>query len=262
MLLKGLGEVQAAPVPLQAAEMVLIRLAYVSDLPTPGELVDRLSGGAGTTTAAPAASPSAGASASAKGNGGAPVEARGSSYETNAPGPGGDGGPQAALARPVPAPMPEPERQQESAPQGLALRDFAAAVAVVRDSGEGILANHLMDDVHLVRFEPGRIELRVTEAAPANLASRFAVVLEQACGRRWVITISQQEGEATLRAQQKATEDAKRAAAMRHPLAQAVTETFPEAKLVARRDRRQATPGPRVPQDPIEAEADEGADER
>src|SRR3546814_9295934 len=35
MLLKGLGEVQAAPVPLQADEMALIRLAYVSDLPTP-----------------------------------------------------------------------------------------------------------------------------------------------------------------------------------------------------------------------------------
>src|SRR3546814_8346741 len=44
MLLKGLGEVQAAPVPLQAAEMALIRLAYVSDLPTPTELVERLSG--------------------------------------------------------------------------------------------------------------------------------------------------------------------------------------------------------------------------
>jgi DNA polymerase III subunit gamma/tau len=133
---------------------------------------------------------------------------------------------------------------------------------VVRDSGEGILANHLMDDVHLVRFEPGRIELRVTEAAPANLASRFAAVLEQACGRRWVITISQQEGEATLRAQQKATEDAKRAAAMRTPWRRPSSRPFPEAKLVARRDRRQATPGPRAPQDPIEAEADEGADER
>ncbi|MGF1594351.1 MAG: DNA polymerase III subunit gamma/tau [Kiloniellaceae bacterium] len=266
MLLKGLGEVQTAPVPLQAAEMVLIRLAYVSDLPTPGELVDRLKGGAGTAAAAPAASPTAGGAASAAGNGGAPVEARGGSYEMNAPGQGAEGGPQAALARPLPAAPPAPERQQEAAPQGLALRDFAAAVALVRDSGEGILANHLMDDVHPVRFEPGRIELRVTEAAPANLASRFAAVLEKACGRRWVITISQQEGEATLRAQQKAAEDAKRAAAMQHPLVQAVIETFPDAKLVARRDRRRAESGPKAPEDPTEPEypieADEGADER
>ena len=39
MLLKGLGEVQIAPSPIQAAEMVLVRLAYVADLPAPAELV-------------------------------------------------------------------------------------------------------------------------------------------------------------------------------------------------------------------------------
>src|SRR4029077_3794368 len=39
MLLKGIEEVQAAPMPGQAAEMVLIRLAYVAALPVPAELV-------------------------------------------------------------------------------------------------------------------------------------------------------------------------------------------------------------------------------
>ena len=39
MLLKGLEEVQVAPSPIQAAEMVLVRLAYVADLPAPAELV-------------------------------------------------------------------------------------------------------------------------------------------------------------------------------------------------------------------------------
>ncbi len=42
MLLKGLEEVQAAPSPIQAAEMVLVRLAYVADLPVPAELVRSL----------------------------------------------------------------------------------------------------------------------------------------------------------------------------------------------------------------------------
>jgi DNA polymerase III subunit gamma/tau len=112
--------------------------------------------------------------------------------------------------------------------------------------------------VHLVGYEPRRIELRVTEAAPANLASRFAAVLEKACGGRWVITISQQAGEATLREQARAEEAAKRAAAMQHPLVQAVIETFPEAKLVARRERKAAPHSAEtIPDDP-----DEGADER
>src|SRR6266851_1955818 len=42
MLLKGLEEVQTAPSPIQAAEMVLVRLAYVADLPAPAELVRAL----------------------------------------------------------------------------------------------------------------------------------------------------------------------------------------------------------------------------
>src|SRR6202030_505122 len=42
MLLKGIEEVQAAPMPGQAAEMVLIRLAYVADLPVPADLVRAL----------------------------------------------------------------------------------------------------------------------------------------------------------------------------------------------------------------------------
>src|SRR3954470_21011584 len=57
MLLKGIEEVQAAPMPGQAAEMVLIRLAYVADLPVPAELVRTLSDG-GSAPAAAVAAPS------------------------------------------------------------------------------------------------------------------------------------------------------------------------------------------------------------
>ena len=53
MLLKGIEEVQTAPMPGQAAEMVLIRLAYVADLPVPAELVRQLSGAAPLNTPSP-----------------------------------------------------------------------------------------------------------------------------------------------------------------------------------------------------------------
>ena len=45
MLLKGVGEVEIAPDRRAAAEMVLIRLCHVSDMPTPGDLVRRLTSG-------------------------------------------------------------------------------------------------------------------------------------------------------------------------------------------------------------------------
>ncbi|TMJ73772.1 MAG: DNA polymerase III subunit gamma/tau, partial [Alphaproteobacteria bacterium] len=59
MLLKGIEEVQTAPLPGQAAEMVLIRLAYVADLPVPAELVRALTKGDSAPAAAVAAPSSA-----------------------------------------------------------------------------------------------------------------------------------------------------------------------------------------------------------
>jgi len=280
MLLKGLGEVQSAPVPLQAAEMALIRLAYVSDLPTPGELMERLSGAkaapaasaASASSSGPSSSPAAGpGSAGSNGAGSVPLDARGGAdraYEMAGSPPSDGGGPRASLARALPQPeadelvVPRYEADEvaqveaQSQPENLAPRSFSEAVALLRAKGESILANHLMDDVHLVRFEPGRIEMRVTEAAPPNLAPRFGAVLEKACGGRWIISVSQEAGEATLRDQQKALEAEKRAAVMQHPLVQAVIEAFPEAKLVARREHKEAERGA-----PAKDESDKGADE-
>ncbi|MDW8399250.1 MAG: DNA polymerase III subunit gamma/tau, partial [Acetobacteraceae bacterium] len=59
MLLKGLSEVAEAPDRKAAAEMVLIRLAHLADLPTPGDLVRRLAE-AGTGTPAPRGQPAGG----------------------------------------------------------------------------------------------------------------------------------------------------------------------------------------------------------
>ena len=42
VLLKGLGEVQTAPQPFAALEMLIVRLCYAANLPSPADLVDRL----------------------------------------------------------------------------------------------------------------------------------------------------------------------------------------------------------------------------
>ncbi len=62
MLLKGITEVQGATRPAAAAEMVLVRIAYAADLPTPDEVIRTLDGGG--TVSAPSPAPR-GASASA-----------------------------------------------------------------------------------------------------------------------------------------------------------------------------------------------------
>ncbi|MGZ8286007.1 MAG: DNA polymerase III subunit gamma/tau [Allosphingosinicella sp.] len=59
LLLKGLAEVQGAPMPLEAAEMALLRVIHASELPDPGALLEKLASGESV-----AAKPPAGTSAS------------------------------------------------------------------------------------------------------------------------------------------------------------------------------------------------------
>jgi DNA polymerase-3 subunit gamma/tau len=239
MLLKGLGETRGALAPLQAAEMVLIRLTYASELPTPGDLVKRLT----AETAAAADSGAAGVAGApapaAAGSGGPRAAASGA--------PSGGGG--AALARDLePAPVPQAEAPPEPAgPEALGQEalgvapaqpaSFEEVVELVVAEREAILARHLTDDVHLVHFEPGRIELRPTGEAPRDLAGKLGRLLQERTGRRWLVSVSGEPGQPTLRRQRDAAEAKLRDAALRDPLVQAVLETFPGAKLVARRGK-------------------------
>jgi len=230
MLLKGLSETQTAPSPLQAAEMVLVRLAYVADLPAPADVVKALSGegasqpprapvGMSTGNAAPSLPPT--------GNGGA-VSRRSVSGE-----PGPAGAPRMALAAepvsagPTLAPMPQ---------------SFAEVVELFDRKREAVLRSHLFANVHLVRFEPGRIEIRLTEGAPRDLANRLGKLLGDWTGERWVVSVSQGEGEPTLREQAAAHDEGLRHEAAANPLVRAVLDSFPGARIEAVREIARETP--------------------
>ncbi len=162
MLLKGLNEAQYAPQPLAAVEMALIRLMHVADLPTPGDLVRQLSGQG--SAAAPAPAPRGGGSSNGPTNLGGPVTSVISTQQIARD--------PAAAQAPVQAAMPP-----------LRLDSFDAVVELFKAKKEGILLTHIMNDVHLVRFEPGRIELRPTEKAPATLTNRMTACLNEWTGR-------------------------------------------------------------------------------
>ncbi|HEX6119894.1 MAG TPA: DNA polymerase III subunit gamma/tau, partial [Dongiaceae bacterium] len=160
MLLKGLGEVQAAPQPLAAAEMVLIRLMHAAHLPDPAELVRRIEGNGLGTSAAASAPRQGGESARV-----APASAPRLQPQQQA----------------VPAPRPAP---QAALPQP---QSFGDVVALFHARREAILAAHLQSDVHLVQFEVGRIDFRPGERAPSNLANRVAACLAEWTGKRWLV---------------------------------------------------------------------------
>ncbi len=214
MLLKGVGEVEAAPDRRAAAEMVLIRLCHVADLPTPGELVRQLSGGGGREPADPPAPtpPPQGRPAGMRATAGA----RGAAH---------------ALASPTPA------RDAAPLPSGPRLSSFREVAAFVEAQREPTLHAHLLHSVHLVRFAPPVIELRPEPAAPRDLAGRLAALLQEATGTRWTIALSAQQGESTIAEQGAAATVARLASLSDHPLVQAILAAFPGATIEAVHDR-------------------------
>ena len=196
MLLKGLDEVRTAPSPLQAAEMVLVRLAYAADLPTPAEAVKALIDGGSTTPVAP---PS-----------------------------GGSSGPSAPVATTTAVAVAVSPPETHAAPDPTSLAEVVELLGVKR---EAMLRAQLVNDVHLIQFEPGRIEMRLGAAAPPELPNRLSRFLNEVTARRWTVTVSGEGGEATLHQQAEAAEAAAHAAAGAHPLVRAVLDTFPGAAI-------------------------------
>jgi len=256
LLLKGLGEVQQAPVPMHAAEMAIIRLAYAADLPTPGDIVKQLrdmqgdgpplggggpGGGlaAGTALAAPAQVQAvANGHAGANGAGPTASAARHLTLQPPRPRAVGDNGPVAGAVL-VPAPKPEapPAAQAQTTEDYLpSPKDFRAVVKMFADQREGLMSAQLKSHVHLVRFEPGLIEIRPHPTAPKDLANRVGQLLTEWTGRRWVVTVSSAPGEPTLKEQEEAAEAAAKAAAAEHPTVKAILQTFPGARILEVRE--------------------------
>ncbi len=199
MLLKGLGEVNEAPDRRAAAEMVLIRLAHVAEMPTPGDLVKRLLEGGGVAANAPRGPAPHG------GGGGARAVA--------------NGGMTMAVAA---AAAPQPQSWQE--------------VVALASGRRPLLHSHLLYHVHPVKMAPGRLEIRVLAAAPRDLAAQLTALLAEVTETRWTIALSNAEGEPTLAEQGKLAEASRRELAASHPLVQAILAAFPGASIAAVRD--------------------------
>lgn len=249
VLLKGITEVAEAPDRRMAAEMVLIRLAHLAELPTPGDLVRRLTEG-GAAAGAPSPSPSSSAAGGpASGAASGPASGPAGGLRAMA----GAGG--AALLGAAPAPASAPESPPASSPlaQPRNFREVVALASGVRP----LLHGHLLFDVHPVSFAPGRIELRQTAQAPRDLAAQLAALLQERTGSRWTIALSNAEGEPTIAEQRSHLAGERLEMARAHPLVQSILLAFPGAEVDAVRDDSLDAYGlPPIPEAPDEGPMD------
>jgi DNA polymerase-3 subunit gamma/tau len=244
MLLKALEEVAAAPNAMMAAEMALIRLTHVADLPTPEELVRRLADAPAAAAAPPPPAPAA-----------APAPAAPGLRRAGAP-----SGPAAsAVAQPqaMPQAAPQPQPREDASPLAR-FRSFEDVLALVRERRDMQLLVELEAGVRLVHFAPGRIEFQPAEAAAPDLASRLGQRLQAWTGARWGVSVVGAGGAATVAERRAAEADGLSARALADPLVQAVLAAFPGAAIRAIRQPGAVEEEPAGGPAPAEDAYDEG----
>ena len=210
MLLKALDEVRIAPNAMMAAEMAVIRLTHVADLPTPEELVKKLK----DATPPPPSGPTAGG----PGSGSGVTQGRAPTSGAPAAAPSGPtGSAQTAVAL---------------APDALAhYARFEDVVELIRTHRDIKLLVEVETGLRLVSYQPGRIEVNPTADAAADLIGRLGSRLQSWTGNRWAISVSSDAGAPTIAEVRDAAELAVRKTAQDHPLVQAVIAAFPKARI-------------------------------
>ena len=212
MLLKALDEVAQAPNSMMAAEMAIIRLTHVADLPSPEELIKKLQ-----NSSPPPVPPSGGSSGVSAG---IVTNAQSNTMVTSA----STGGPTASLGSAQPA------TKTVSALAHYAT--FDAVVDLVRSQRDVKLLVEVESCIRLVSYQPGRIEFTPTSDAPSDLSQRLGGALQRWTGARWAIILSNTGTAATITEDRTAAEDAIKAEAQQHPLMQAAIASFPNAKII------------------------------
>ena len=212
MLLKALDEVVQAPNSMMAAEMAIIRLTHVADLPSPEELIKKLQ-----NSSPPPVPPSGGTSGVSAG---IVTNAQSNTMVTSA----STGGPTASLGSAQPA------TKTVSALAHFAT--FDAVVDLVRSQRDVKLLVEVESCIRLVSYQPGRIEFTPTSDAPSDLSQRLGGALQRWTGARWAIILSNTGTAATITEDRTAAEGAIKAEAQKHPLMQAAIASFPNAKII------------------------------
>ncbi|GGA89176.1 DNA polymerase III subunit gamma/tau [Brucella endophytica] len=231
MLLKGISEVETAARPVQAAEMLLIRLAHAADLPTLDEALKALDGGA-----VPAPRPAGDGPRSS--GGGAPASSTVNAVASAPMGVSANAG--AATMRlvqpePMARPAEETAKQLEPAAEvpvpAIPLNSLADIMALAdkhRDVQFKILVKNC---VRLVAISPGRLEIGLTDDAPKTLPSDIAQKLLAWTNVRWMVSVSREAGGQTMAEMEAERRDMLVTDARADPDVAAILAEFPGARI-------------------------------
>ncbi|MEO6014779.1 MAG: DNA polymerase III subunit gamma/tau [Devosia sp.] len=202
ILFKGIEEIKNAGNGLQAAEMVLVRLAYASELPSPDELISKLQ-----------TAPTQGVSAG--------VPYRGT---VNA-------GPQAMRQL-------EPAPRVEIAPMAAPFaspRSYLELVALAGEKRDVVLKIALETQMRPVAFREKSIEVALVEGADPAIIQTLSARLKLWTGQVWGVSVSRAPATGpTMRDVKQQHVEAQKSEAQDDPLVKAILEMFPGSKVTVK----------------------------
>lgn len=196
MMIKGLGELQVAPVQIDALEMILIRIAYSASLPTPYELLNDVKKNSNLSLSRPAA---------------------------------------AATSAPAPvfraAPAAEPDSELSDTPKFQAFDRLTDLVNYLEQKKMPLAEYALKNDVSVSKFSNGFIKMTVSEKIHPDFILNLHKILTEATGLTWKIELSRGALGVTLADLERAAEEEEKRNIMEYPLVKAIMAEFKGAKI-------------------------------
>ena len=197
MMIKGLGELQVAPVQIDALEMILIRIAYSASLPTPYELLND-------------------------------VKKKNSNLSLSRPA-------AAATSAPAPvfraAPAAEPDSELSNTPKFQAFDRLTDLVNYLEQKKMPLAEYALKNDVSVSEFSNGFIKMTVSEKIHPDFILNLHKILTEATGLTWKIELSRGALGVTLADLERAAEEEEKRNIMEYPLVKAIMAEFKGAKI-------------------------------
>ncbi len=240
MLLKGIHEVETSSRPVQAAEMLLIRLAHSADLPTLDEALKAIANGHTGGSSAPSAPQGGGGNGS---GGGTTAYAAADAVSGQMVQRQNNGGAALRLAEPAAQQMMQPQAvvqpKTEPAPQAVRIRDLNDIVNLAGNKRDLQFKVLVKNFVRLVSIGQNRMEIALTEHAPKTLATDMAQRLLDWTGERWMVSVARDGGGQTVAEVETARREELVTDARADPDVAAILAKFPGAKII---DVRITTP--------------------
>ncbi len=198
MMIKGLNEMQMAPVQVDALEMILIRIAYAANLPTPAEILNDVKKNSSLAVSAPRPLPSV-----------APQVASTSSVKPQ-------------------------ETQSSSTEGGSKPSSFFSPeelISYLESTRRLLIVYSLKSDVSFDTFEDGYIKMAVSDKISPDFILNLHKILENATGKPWKINTYRGTLKQTLFQKENAKLDEERRDIMESPLVKAIMAEFKGARI-------------------------------